>query len=119
MDVSELDRLAIRTVVEQQLQAFQQDDAIAAFSFASPAIQAQFHDPDQFMEMVKTSYYAVYRPRSVIFEAIANVEGFPAQTVLVMDASGSMLRAIYLMQKRDSGWCIHGCLLMPITSQPA
>jgi Domain of unknown function (DUF4864) len=118
MNVNELDRFAIRSVVEQQLQAFQNDDAIAAFSFASPTIQAQFQTPDQFMEMVRTAYSAVYRPRSVVFEAIANVEGYPAQTVLLMDAGGDMVRALYLMQKQDNEtWCIHGCLLMPLKSQ--
>src|SRR4030095_7699853 len=51
---SEADWASIQAVISSQLDAFKRDDADAAFSFASPAIQKQFHTPGEFMHMVRT-----------------------------------------------------------------
>ncbi|MGJ3253602.1 MAG: DUF4864 domain-containing protein [Elainellaceae cyanobacterium] len=121
MELTDTDRTAIRAVIERQLQAFQADDANTAFSFASPGIpgiQSQFGSPEQFMEMVKSSYLPVYRPRSVMFEGIINIEGRLAQRVIVMGADGSLMSAYYMMEKQpDDGWRINGCILMPLEGQ--
>ncbi|MEM7650259.1 MAG: DUF4864 domain-containing protein, partial [Cyanobacteria bacterium P01_A01_bin.70] len=66
-ELSEADDAAIKTVIRQQLDAFQADDAELAFSFASPTIQAQFQSANQFMAMVRSQYATVYRPQSVEF----------------------------------------------------
>jgi hypothetical protein len=116
MLISESDRATIRSVVEQQLQAFQKDDAAGAFAFASPGIQQQFGTAENFMYMVKNAYEAVYRPRSVLFENLATVEGLPAQPVLLLDSEGIPIRAIYLMEKQfDKSWRINGCYLVSLT----
>lgn len=123
MQLAEADQAAIRGAVEQQLQAFQRDDAIGAFAFASPDIQDQFGTADTFMTMVKTAYPAVYRPRSVIFSNIVaipqglrrNSEGTPAQKVMMMTPAGELVTALYLMEKQpDTSWKIQGCFLMPV-----
>ncbi|MBD2464411.1 DUF4864 domain-containing protein [Oscillatoria sp. FACHB-1407] len=115
MNLTDSDRQMIRSVITQQLEAFQQDDSVGAFACASPGIQTQFDNPEKFMAMVKLNYEAVYRPRSVLFETIAEVEGYPAQKVLLMTPNGTLLRAVYLMQQQpDDSWRIHGCLLMPM-----
>ena len=75
MKITETDRTAIRCVIERQLQAFQNNDAISAFAFATPGIQRQFVSPENFIHMVKTAYPAVYRPRSVLFENLTNMRG--------------------------------------------
>ncbi|MEG3990024.1 DUF4864 domain-containing protein [Microcoleus sp. S28C3] len=117
MFISESDRATIRSVVEQQLQAFQKDDAAEAFSFASPEIQQQFRTAENFMHMVKIAYEAVYRPRSVLLENLTTVEGIPAQPVLLLDLEGIPIRAIYLMEKQfDNSWRINGCYLVSITA---
>lgn len=114
MYLTERDRDTIRQLITQQLDAFQRDDATTAFGFASPSIQAQFGDPETFMKMVKTAYVAVYRPRSVLFEGIVDVEGLPAQTIVLMSPHGQIVRAIYIMQRQPDGdWRIHGCMLEP------
>lgn len=114
------DRLAIRQVIEQQLQAFQRDDAEAAFTFASPGIQEYFQNPENFIAMVQSSYMPVYRPRSVMFEDVMTVEGNPAQKVILLEASGQIVVAVYLMQQQpDSSWRINGCLLMPLNQEAA
>ena len=116
MQITARDRATIRSVVEQQLQAFQKDDAALAFSFASPGIQQQFRTAENFMHMVKIAYQAVYRPRSVVFENLANAEGTPAQPMLLLDSEGVPLRAIYLMEKQfDNRWRINGCYLVSLT----
>jgi hypothetical protein len=66
-DLTNADRAAIHTVIERQLEALRQDDAVGAFALASPEIQAKFETPERFMTMVQTWYQPVYRPRQVIF----------------------------------------------------
>jgi Domain of unknown function (DUF4864) len=112
------DPMAIRSVIEQQLQAFQKDDANKAFSFASPSIQKQFGNAQNFMSMVKESYPAVYRPRSVIFEKLNLVGGNPTQSVLLLDPGGTLMKAVYIMEKQANGsWLINGCYLVTADGQ--
>jgi hypothetical protein len=107
------DPLAIRSVIEQQIQAFQKDDAPKAFSFASPEIQKQFGNAQNFMSMVKEAYPAVYRPRSVMFEKLNRVKGNQVQSVLLLAPNGTLMKAMYIMQKQASGsWRISGCYLV-------
>ncbi|NJL22638.1 MAG: DUF4864 domain-containing protein [Leptolyngbyaceae cyanobacterium SM1_3_5] len=113
--LSEIDRRAIRRVIERQLEAFGRDDADAAFAFASPAIQAQFESPSRFIAMVRSSYAPVYRPRSILFQDIVAIEGYPAQKLTLMDANGDLFTAFYVMEpQRDGRWRIQGCFLMPL-----
>lgn len=115
MPITQSDRAAIRSAIERQLQAFQQDNAARAFSFATPGIQRQFITPENFLHMVKTAYKAVYRPRSVIFEEFMTIKGIPAQPILVLDADGVPMMAVYLMEKQpDETWKINGCYLAPV-----
>jgi hypothetical protein len=118
MELTHADRAAIRSVIEQQLKAFQDNNAEKAFSFASPGIQEQFGDAEQFMAMVEASYLPVYRPRSVMFEDIIRIEGKVAQQVVVMGPNGSLYNAVYLMQLQPGEhWRINGCFLVPIEGQ--
>jgi len=118
MEITQSDRLAIRSLVERQLEAFQKDDAALAFSFASPGIQELFGTPEKFIEMVAKEYAAVYRPRSVIFESLTTIEGILTQPVLLLGEDGIPARALYLMEKQPSGeWRISGCFLVPVEQQ--
>lgn len=115
MNITQSDRAAIRSVVERQLAAFQRDDAVGAFAFASLEIQAQFLTAANFMQMVKRSYPVLYRPRSVIFEELTTLQGSLAQPVLLLDAQENLLKALYLMEKHPDGhWRIQGCYLQPL-----
>jgi hypothetical protein len=113
--VSSAQQEIIRSVIQQQLEAFQQDDAEGAFAFASPAIQSQFGASDIFMRMVKIGYAPVYRPRAVMFTELTTLEGMPAQTVMLMSENEELVQAVYLMQQQpDGSWRIHGCFLTPV-----
>lgn len=118
MQVTDTDRTAIRSVIEQQLAALRRDDADGAFAFASPGIRTQFGTAKNFLAMVRASYQPVYRPRSVVFEDITSVEGIPTQQVLLLSPDGEPVRALYLMEKQSDGtWKINGCYLVPIKGE--
>ncbi len=111
MNLTAMDRQMIRSVIEQQLLAFQQDDATAAFAFASEDVQAKFVQAKHFLDMVKLAYPAVYRPRAVLFETLAD-DHAPIQEVLLLAPNGDLVKAIYLMHRQSAGtWLIDGCLL--------
>ena len=114
--ITEADLMAIRQVIEQQIAAFQANDPVRAFFQAAPGIQVQFGTAENFARMVEAAYPPVYRPRSVIFENLLEVDGLPAQQVMLMDQSGQLIRATYMMQRQFRGeWKIAGCYLTPIS----
>ena len=114
------DAEAIRTVVDHQLQAFRADDGQQAFSYASPAIQSIFKNPDTFMSMVRASYRPVYRPREVEFRDLVAVEGRWTQRVLVVGPDGVPVIAQYVMEKQpDGSWRIDGCVFEASTEHTA
>jgi Domain of unknown function (DUF4864) len=106
------DARAVREVIEAQLDAFRRDDAERAFSLATPGIRATFGSAERFMEMVRTSYPAVYRPKSVDFGAPVFVHGEVVQPVGLTDAEGRAWMALYPMQRQpDGSWRTNGCQL--------
>jgi ketosteroid isomerase-like protein len=118
MTANNADRDAIRAVIQQQLQAFQKDDAEEAFTFASPEIRTKFGTAKNFFQAVKTSYAAVYRPRSVMFEKLVTVQGIPTQEVVLLAPNGDLVKALYLMEKQpDNTWKISGCFIVPVQGQ--
>ena len=110
--LSDADKMAIRDIVQAQLDAFKVDDAALAYSYASPSIQAKTGSPLAFMAMVRTAYKPVYRPRAVFFQNITLMNGIPAQRVLLMDHNGTPVLAVYPMERQaDGSWRINGCML--------
>ncbi|WP_427159830.1 DUF4864 domain-containing protein [Aliinostoc sp. HNIBRCY26] len=118
MEATDNDFIAIRSVIERQLEAFQKDDAQTAFALASPGIREQFQNADNFMRMVSISYPAVYRPRSVFFEKITTIQDNITQPVLLLAPDGKPLRALYFMEKQqDESWKINGCILVSVEAE--
>jgi hypothetical protein len=112
------DAAEIRAVIEAQLAAFAADDAVKAFSFASPTIQRMFGTPEDFLMMVRTGYPVVYRPSSVLFHPLQVVNGEPVQVVQMSDATGHVWLAVYRMQRQpDAAWRIDGCVLRQADSR--
>jgi hypothetical protein len=106
------DQQAIQQVIQSQLDAFQRDDAAAAYSYATPTIREKFGDAGNFMQMVKTGYTAVYRPRSVNFDRLVDTEYGPDQILRLIGPDGLAYTAHYMMQKQSDGsWMINGCYL--------
>jgi Domain of unknown function (DUF4864) len=102
-----------QSVIRSQEQAFSHDDATAAYSFAAPAIQQMFQQPDIFMYMVQNNYAPVYRHRSFEFGEARAADGQIAQRVHIIDANGEAWEALYtLEQQPDGSLKITGCSLL-------
>jgi hypothetical protein len=64
------------------------------------------------MEMVRSRYMPVYRPRAVEFGGIVEFRGAPAQIVLLTGPDNVPVIATYPMQRQiDGRWLINGCFL--------
>jgi len=114
------DRAAIRAAIAGQIEAFRAADAVRAYSFATPAIQAIFGNPRVFMRMVRQSYRPVYRPRSFTFEAIREGDGRTIQPVRVIGPEGRAVVALYVMEQQpDGAWKIAGVRLVPVRDRAA
>ena len=111
---SEADRIAVRTVIEDQMAAFKRNDGAAAYGFASPGIKQMFPDSDTFMDMVRTQYTPVYRPRYVEFGRAVGSENEVVQPVYVIGEDGQSVLALYTLERDgDAAWLITGCVLRP------
>lgn len=112
-DVSSGDSDSIRAIIQSQISAFQRDDGMAAYSYASPTIQGLFPSPDRFMTMVRNGYAPVYRPRSFAFGAVVETPSGPVQRVYLTGPDGRNWVALYTLQKQpDGSWKINGCQLI-------
>lgn len=110
--LSDSDARAIHDVVQSQLAAFAQDDAVRAFSFASPALQASIGSPDRFLDMVKRAYPPVYRNQRAIYSVPQNVAGHTLMKVRLTGIDSSVWLAVYEMEhEADGRWSISGCKL--------
>jgi hypothetical protein len=110
------DAAEIRAVIHRQIDAFRRDDARSAFALVSPGVQQEFGTPERFLDTVRTSYRAVYRPASVSFLELVVMGGDVVQQVQVTDNAGSVWVAYYAMQKqKDGSWRTNGCHLVQPT----
>ena len=111
-DPSARDKALFQKIIAAQMSAFQADDAAGAFRFASPDLQAKFGSAANFLEIVKTGYAPVYRPRSVEFRDTIEHDIGPEQQVFVIGPDGRGYIAHYMMEKQpDGSWRISGCYL--------
>ena len=102
----------IKFIVNQQLEAFQNDDFEKAYSFASPTIKKMFSSPEVFRKMVIGGYQAVYRPQSIKMGSVEIIKGVTTLKVYLVDPNGEFVTANYLMEKQENGeWLISGCIL--------
>ncbi len=106
---------AIQAVIESQLEAFQRDDGLTAFSFATPIIQQKFGDSERFMQMVRQGYDPVYRPASREYGETRYNANRAVQKVVFIDRNGKSWLALYFMEQQEDGrWRIGGVRLDPL-----
>ena len=107
------DVAAAQNVIRSQEQAFGRDDATAAWSYASPALQEVFQRPEIFMLMVQQGYAPVYRHRSFEFGEARAADGHIAQRVHIVDDNGEAWEALYTLEQQPNGRLkITGCSLL-------
>ena len=105
-------RAAIVSVIKTQVVAFQLDDGDAAFQLASPGIRAYFGSSARFMQMVRSSYKSVYRPRSIEYRRLLVIRGEPIQEVFFVGIDLSTSLVLYRMERQEDGtWLIDGVLV--------
>ena len=99
-------------IIRSQVEAFSRDDAVTAYSYASPAIQNMFPQADIFLAMVQRSYAPVYRHKSFEFGEARAMDGKIAQQVHIVDADGVPWEALYTLElEPDGNIKISGCVL--------
>ena len=112
---------AVREVVQAQLKALAADDAVRAFSYASPTIRTQFGDAATFMAMIKSGYPMVLRPAATAFfqpEATDSTLLQVVQVVQLRGRDGRAWLATYALQRQPDGrWRINGCTVQPDTGK--
>ena len=107
------DVAAAQGVIRAQEQALIHDDAVAAYSYAAPAIKEIFPDAGIFMSMVRNSYAPVYRHRSFEFGEARSEGDWIAQRVHIIDADGEAWEALYTLERQPDGSLkITGCSLL-------
>ncbi|WP_235829831.1 DUF4864 domain-containing protein [Frigidibacter oleivorans] len=100
---------AIQAVIADQMQAFREGDAAAAFAFASPMIQGMFGgDASRFGRMVASGYPPIWQPGAVTFLGQRQVEGQPVQRLMVAGPDGALHLFDYEMVEVEGGWRING-----------
>lgn len=103
----------IQTAIQLQIEAFQRDDLVAAFEYASPNIQTIFKSSKRFGLMVQRGYPMVYRPSDIKFLELETIEGEFWQKVRIQDQQGRFHVMAYRMISLDGEWLINGVQLLP------
>ncbi|MFK7941037.1 MAG: DUF4864 domain-containing protein [Roseovarius sp.] len=101
------DETAIRSVISDQIEAFQADDFAKAFTYASPKIQGLFGNAENFGTMVRQGYPMVWRPAEVQFLGTEMEGGRLWQNVMIRDATGRVHVLGYEMITGENGWKIN------------
>ncbi len=92
-----------QSIIQSQIEAFLNDDAETAYSFASPQIKGKFPDKSIFFDMVKRGYAPVYRPGNFA-SGRSKVEGDTVvQEVLISGPDGKDWTALYFLVKQPDG----------------
>ncbi|OEC99045.1 MULTISPECIES: DUF4864 domain-containing protein [unclassified Rhizobium] len=108
-----------QSLIEQQIEAFLQDDAATAYSFAAPGIRALFPDKDSFFAMVKKSYQPVYHPGNYAFGKSRAIENGAVvyQEVLITGTDDKDWTAIYQITRQpDGSYKINGVQILAKTA---
>ncbi len=104
---------AIAGVIGSQLQAFNDRDVDAAFSYASPMIKGMFGTPQNFGLMVERGYPMVWTNSDARYLDLREVAGRLFQRVMIRDAQGGLHVLEYQMIETPEGWQINGVSVLP------
>jgi hypothetical protein len=112
-ELTQEDRVAIRGVVQLQLEALADDDADTAFALATADTRSKLGDPYTFLQIIKDEFRPIYRHRRALFSRPETVDGHALQIVRLTDRDNLVWVAIYQMQREmDGSWKIADCQLL-------
>ena len=113
---SAADRDKIQRVITLQIRAFARNEEAVAFSYATPDARRFFGSPRAFMDMVRTSYSALYKHTSHEFLEAAVINGVVVQPLKILTTDGEIIVALYTVeQQADKEWRVGSCELAPST----
>jgi hypothetical protein len=108
MDARGDDAAGIRAVIDRQFEAFDKDDFVEAFGYASPGIRRVFETPEGFAAMIEHGYPMVQHPSETRFLELREIGGALWQKVLVRDEGGVFHVLDYKMIMVGGAWRIDG-----------
>ena len=106
-----------RFIIESQIQAFLDENAELAYSYAAPLIKMKFSNPLEFMYMVKSYYEPVYNPKQFQFIDAKYYEGAVYHQLQVISQQNETFLATYSLIQDEGKWKISGCAVYPMQKQ--
>ena len=104
-------------IIESQIQAFLDENAELAYSYAAPLIKMKFSNPLEFMYMVKSYYEPVYNPKQFQFIDAKYYEGAIYHQLRVISQQNETFLATYSLIQDEGKWKISGCAVYPMQKQ--
>ena len=104
-------------IIESQIQAFLDENAELAYSYAAPLIKMKFNNPLEFMSMVKNYYGPVYNPKQFYFIDARYFEGAIYHQLQVISQQDESFLATYSLIQDEGKWKISGCAVYPMQKQ--
>jgi len=102
----------VRQLVEQQLSALANQDAMQAFALADQDLRTQFGTADAFLATVREQYPMLMHPSSVLFLKPETDGRIALQKVRLSDDEGASWTLTYLLNRQqDNQWRISGCVV--------
>ena len=98
----------VQAIINGQIEAFQKDDFVAAFTYASPSIRSMFGTPENFGKMVQRGYPMVWRPKDVRFLDFESTPAGLMQSLQIVDQAGKVHYLRYFVVSTSKGWKISG-----------
>ena len=106
-----------QSIIESQIQAFLDENAELAYSYAAPLIKMKFNNPQEFMYMVKNYYEPVYNPKQFQFIDAKYFEGAIFHQLQVISQKNESFLATYSLIQDEGKWKISGCAVYPMQKQ--
>ena len=106
-----------QSIIESQIQAFLDENAELAYSYAAPMIKMKFTNPVEFMSMVKNYYEPVYNPKQFYFLNAKYYEGAIYHQLQVISQKNESFLATYSLIQDEGRWKISGCAVYPMQKQ--
>ena len=104
-------------IIESQIQAFLDENAELAYSYAAPLIKMKFNNPIEFMLMVKNYYEPVYSPKQFYFIDAKYFEGAIYHQLQIISQQNESFLATYSLIQDEGKWKISGCAVYPMQKQ--
>ena len=104
-------------IIQSQIQAFLDENAELAYSYAAPLIKMKFNNPLEFMSMVKNYYEPVYNPKQFYFLDARYFEGAIYHQLQVISQQDESFLATYSLIQDEGKWKISGCAVYPMQKQ--